>query len=70
NAIIGRSDQISNLFYATGFSGHGFLQSPAVGELVADMYLGRESFMDPTPFSASRFSSTANASAAKELHII
>lgn len=70
NAIIGRSDEIVNLFYATGFSGHGFLQSPAVGELVADMYLGHESFMDPTPFCASRFSSTANASAAKELHII
>lgn len=70
NAIIGQSEEVSNLFYATGFSGHGFLQSPAVGELVADMYLGRESFMDPTPFSVNRFSITANSTAAKELHII
>lgn len=70
NAIIGRSEEVSNLFYATGFSGHGFLQSPAVGELVADMYLGRESFMDPTPFSVKRFSQAATSAAARELHII
>jgi len=69
NAIIGQSDQVSNLFYATGFSGHGFLQSPAVGELVADMYLGQESFMDPTPFSVNRFSN-ADVVATRELHII
>lgn len=70
NAIIGRSDDIPNLFYATGFSGHGFLQSPAVGELVADMYLGQESFMDPTPFSVGRFTQQTNQTAARELHII
>lgn len=69
NAIIGQSEEVSNLFYATGFSGHGFLQSPAVGELVADMYLGQESFMDPTPFSVSRFSN-ANLATPRELHII
>lgn len=69
NAIIGQSDQVSNLFYATGFSGHGFLQAPAVGELVADMYLGQESFMDPTPFSVNRFSS-ADLATSRELHII
>lgn len=70
NAIIGRSDDIPNLFYATGFSGHGFLQSPAVGELVADMYLGQESFMDPTPFSVGRFAQQSNQTAGRELHII
>lgn len=70
NAIIGRSNEISNLFYATGFSGHGFLQSPAVGELVADMYLGRDSFMDPTPFSVDRFATAGSTTASKELHII
>lgn len=70
NAIIGQSDEIPNLFYATGFSGHGFLQSPAVGELVADMYLGRETFMDPTPFSVKRFSDTTSLDTPRELHII
>src|SRR5699024_6097256 len=69
NAIIGRSEEVPNLFYATGFSVHGFLQSPAVGELVADMYLSQESFMDPTPFSVNRFSE-ADLTATRELHII
>lgn len=69
NAIIGRSEEVSNLFYATGFSGHGFLQSPAVGELVADMYLDQESFMDPSPFSVNRFSN-ADLATSPELHII
>lgn len=55
NALIGESSTLPGFFYATGFSGHGFLQSPAVGELVTDMYLGRESFLDPTVFSADRF---------------
>lgn len=56
NALIGQDSQVSGFFYATGFSGHGFLQGPAVGELVADLYCGRESFMDPAQFSAERFS--------------
>ena len=55
NAMIGQSKDLDGVFYATGFSGHGFLQAPAVGELVRDLYMGRESFMDPTPFSAMRF---------------
>lgn len=54
NAFIGQDTCISNYFYATGFSGHGFLQAPAVGELMADLYLGRPSFMDPSPFHLSR----------------
>lgn len=56
NAFIGQDTCISNYFYATGFSGHGFLQAPAVGELMADLYLGRPSFMDPSPFHLSRIS--------------
>jgi sarcosine oxidase, subunit beta len=55
NALIGKAERLDGVFYATGFSGHGFLQAPAVGELMRDLYLGRESFMDPTPFSAVRF---------------
>jgi glycine/D-amino acid oxidase-like deaminating enzyme len=55
NALIGKAEHLDGVFYATGFSGHGFLQGPAVGEIIRDLYLGRESFMDPTPFSARRF---------------
>jgi sarcosine oxidase, subunit beta len=68
NALIGKAEHLDGVFYATGFSGHGFLQAPAVGELMRDLYLGRESFMDPTPFSALRF---ASAQARRtEIHII
>jgi sarcosine oxidase subunit beta len=68
NALIGRADDIDGVLYATGFSGHGFLQGPAVGELVRDMYLERESFLDPAPFSAARFGGRESRIA--ELHII
>ena len=68
NAMIGRDAHQPNVFYATGFSGHGFLQGPAVGELVRDLYLDRPSFLDPTPFSAERFSGEHARLA--ELHII
>ncbi|MFE4544269.1 NAD(P)/FAD-dependent oxidoreductase [Arthrobacter sp. NPDC056727] len=68
NAMIGSSDTVEGFMYATGFSGHGFLQGPAVGELVRDMYLGRESFMDPEQFSAARFA--GELSRVKEVHII
>jgi len=66
NALIGRAE-VPGVLYATGFSGHGFLQGPAVGELVRDLYLGLEPFMDPAPFSAGRF---AAGSTIDEVHII
>lgn len=68
NALIGRADDVAGVLYATGFSGHGFLQGPAVGEVVRDLYLGREPFLDPTPFNAGRFASRDTRIA--ELHII
>ena len=58
NALIGEADGVSRFLYATGFSGHGFLQGPAVGEVIRDLYLGREPFVDITPLSADRFRST------------
>lgn len=55
NALIGRSGAWPNFLYATGFSGHGFLQAPAVGEVVRDLFLEREPFTDISPLSADRF---------------
>jgi sarcosine oxidase subunit beta len=55
NAVIGESREVSRFLYATGFSGHGFLQGPAVGEIVRDLVLGREPFVDVTPLSVERF---------------
>jgi sarcosine oxidase subunit beta len=56
NALLGEATTGTGRFlYATGFSGHGFLQGPAVGEILRDLYLGREPFVDVTPLSAGRF---------------
>ena len=73
NAIIGVSRRLDGFFYATGFSGHGFLQAPAVGEVVRDLYRGVEPFLDVTPFDVSRFDpdfSGHGRSLLAEVHII
>ncbi|MBO2454444.1 FAD-binding oxidoreductase [Actinomadura barringtoniae] len=54
NALIGEAPGVSRFLYATGFSGHGFLMGPAVGEVVRDLYLGREPFVDVSPLDARR----------------
>lgn len=65
--MIGRA-RVPGVLYATGFSGHGFLQGPAVGEIVRDLYLDREPFMDPSAFDAARFG--PSGSLFHEVHII
>lgn len=55
NALIGRSPTVDGFLYCTGFSGHGFLMGPAVGEVMRDLYLGVESFVDVAGLSADRF---------------
>jgi sarcosine oxidase, subunit beta len=56
NAMIGEAPSVTRFLYATGFSGHGFLQGPAVGEILRDLVLGRRPFVDVGPLSAGRFS--------------
>ncbi|MFI1158814.1 NAD(P)/FAD-dependent oxidoreductase [Streptomyces sioyaensis] len=68
NALIGRSGTVHNFLYATGFSGHGFLQAPAVGEIMRDLHLERAPFVDVTPFSADRF--TTGAAVRPEIHVV
>lgn len=68
NALIGRSDEPANFLYATGFSGHGFLQAPAVGEIVRDLYLDRRPLVDVAPFSADRFRTGADVR--PEAHVV
>jgi sarcosine oxidase subunit beta len=67
NALVGESREAARLLYATGFSGHGFLQGPAVGEIVRDLVLGRTPFLDVAPLSAERF---ADASLRPEHNVI
>ena len=59
NAIIGEASGVSRFLYATGFSGHGFLQGPAVGEILRDMVLRRPTFVDVSPLGVERFDASA-----------
>jgi sarcosine oxidase subunit beta len=59
NALVGEAAAPSRFLYATGFSGHGFLQGPAIGEILRDLVLGREPFVDVTPLAVERFAEGA-----------
>jgi sarcosine oxidase subunit beta len=67
NALIGEAEQISRFLYATGFSGHGFLQGPAVGEVIRDLWLERPPFVDVSPLHARRF---RDAAARTEFNVV
>ena len=60
NALVGESPQLTRFLYAAGFSGHGFLQGPAIGEIVRDLVLGHEPFIDVAPLSVARFARAAS----------
>ena len=47
------------LYAACGFSGHGFMQAPAVGKAVAEELLGAESSFDLSPYRLERFADGA-----------
>lgn len=55
NALVGEAEEVSGFLYATGFSGHGFLQGPAIGEVVRDLVLGYTPVVDVRGLHASRF---------------
>jgi sarcosine oxidase subunit beta len=59
NALIGEARQVSRLLYATGFSGHGFLQGPAVGEVLRDLVLGVPPVVDVSGLSVDRFAASS-----------
>jgi glycine/D-amino acid oxidase-like deaminating enzyme len=67
NALIGEAPTVSRFLYATGFSGHGFLMGPAIGEVMRDLVLGVTPYVDISPLDARRF---AAAGARPELHVI
>lgn len=59
NGLIGAADAGFRFLYAAGFSGHGFLQGPAVGECVRDLHLDRPPVVDIACFDARRFERAA-----------
>jgi sarcosine oxidase subunit beta len=58
NGLVGR---VGDVVYATGFSGHGFLMGPAVGEVVRDLCLGEQPVIDVAPLSLDRFAAEITA---------
>jgi sarcosine oxidase, subunit beta len=67
NALIGESAKVSRFLYATGFSGHGFLMGPAVGEVIRDLYHGVQPVVDVSALDISRFT---HADVRPELNIV
>ena len=67
NALVGEAEGVSRFLYATGFSGHGFLMGPAIGEVMRDLYLARSPVVDVSPLTAGRF---AGSDLRPELNIV
>lgn len=55
-AIVGESPALPGFWLCCGFSGHGFMQAPAMGHLLAEALLGRRPEIDLSPFTPARFS--------------
>ena len=56
NPILDRSATVEGLYWAVGFSGHGFKLSPVVGRMMAQLVLHGASANHPIePFRAARF---------------
>jgi glycine/D-amino acid oxidase-like deaminating enzyme len=54
NAIIGEWPEIRGFYIATGFSGHGLQQGPAVGRYLAELVCGKPPALDLSIFSPRR----------------
>jgi sarcosine oxidase subunit beta len=58
NAILGESP-VRGFWLANGFSGHGFMHSPAVGMVIADLVTGRPPRADVSALALERFENAA-----------
>lgn len=55
NAVLGPPAGVSGLMLANGFSGHGFMQAPAVGQLIAEWIVDGRPSLDLHPLRLERF---------------
>lgn len=53
--VIGCVDGVEGFVVAGGFSGHGLMHAPVVGEIVADVVVGRPPALDIEPLRLARF---------------
>lgn len=59
HAVVGPLDDTHTLWALAGFSGHGFMQAPAIGEAVADLMTTGRSGIDLSPLRPQRFAEGA-----------
>jgi sarcosine oxidase subunit beta len=56
HALMGPAPGIDGFFFATGMSGHGFKEGPAIGQTMAELVLnGRSEMIDISPLRITRF---------------
>jgi sarcosine oxidase subunit beta len=55
NAVLGPPQGVEGLMLANGFSGHGFMHAPAVGQLLAEWIVEGRPSIDLTPLRLERF---------------
>lgn len=53
--ILGEVPEIEKIYLACGFSGHGFMHSPAVGKVMAEIILEKNPSIDVSSLSIRRF---------------
>ncbi|MCI4370284.1 MAG: FAD-binding oxidoreductase [Thermoplasmata archaeon] len=60
--VIGEDPRLPGFVHANGFSGHGFMLSPASSRRVAKAVMGEPTDLDPSQFSPARFLDPRRAS--------
>lgn len=55
NPILGEDNDMKGIYYITGFSGHGFMHSPASGYLLSQLILKKQLSLDISELNIGRF---------------
>lgn len=55
NAVLGPAEGVPGLMLANGFSGHGFMQAPGIGQLMAEWIVDGRPSLDLTALRLERF---------------
>lgn len=59
-AIVGPAPDLAGMWLCCGFSGHGFMQAPAIGRVLAQWIAGEEPEVPLSPFNPRRFATGAD----------
>ena len=55
NSVLGPPQSVAGLMLANGFSGHGFMHAPAVGQLITEWIVDGKPSLDLSPLRLERF---------------